>query len=78
MVSEGAYSPLNRGCTLPQTHIAPENGPGPKKETIRIPTIHFQVRTVSFRGGVLQMIVEIKQDVILFNLLLFYINSAPV
>ena len=34
---------------LPKTNIAPENGPS-QKET-RIPTIHFQVRTLSFREG---------------------------
>ena len=51
--------------------IASKNGPSQKETSI--PTIHFQVRTVSFRGGVLQMIVEIKQDVILFNLLMIYI-----
>ena len=35
--------------TLPETNIAPENRPS-RKET-GIPTIHFQVRTVSFREG---------------------------
>ena len=33
--------------TLPETNIVPENGPS-QKET-HLPTIHFQVRTVSFR-----------------------------
>ena len=32
--------------TLPETNIAPENRPSHS-----IPTIHFQVRTVSFREG---------------------------
>ena len=38
--------------TLPETNskFAPANRPGPKKET-SIPTIHFRVRTVSFREG---------------------------
>ena len=35
--------------TLPETNIAPENGPSQKE--IHIPTIHFQGRTVSFREG---------------------------
>ena len=34
--------------TLPRTNIAPENGPSQKENSI--PTIHFQVRTASFRG----------------------------
>ena len=33
--------------TLPETNIAPENGPSQRETSI--PTIHFQVRTVSFR-----------------------------
>ena len=37
--------------TLPRTNIAPENGPS-QKESI-IPTIHFQVRTASFRDFIL-------------------------
>ena len=35
--------------TLPETNIAPENRPSHKETSI--PTIHFQVRTVSFQGG---------------------------
>ena len=34
---------------LPETNIAPENRPS-QKET-NVPTIHFQVRTLSFRKG---------------------------
>ena len=37
--------------TLPETNIAPENSPS-QKETNRIPTIHFQGQTVSFREGI--------------------------
>ena len=33
--------------TLPETNIAPENRPSQKETSI--PTIHFQVRIVSFR-----------------------------
>ena len=35
--------------TLPETNIAPENRPSQKE--LHLPTIHFQVRTVSFREG---------------------------
>ena len=35
--------------TLPETNIAPENGPSQKESNI--PTIHFQGRAVRFRGG---------------------------
>ena len=35
--------------TFPETNIAPENRPSQKESSI--PTIHFQVRTVSFREG---------------------------
>ena len=35
--------------TLPETNIAPENRPSQKETSI--PTIHFQVQTVSFREG---------------------------
>lgn len=35
------------GCYLPNS--APENGPKPKRKLTRLPGIHFQVRTVSFR-----------------------------
>ena len=35
--------------TLPETNIAPENRPSQKESSI--PTIHFQVRAVSFREG---------------------------
>ena len=35
--------------TLPETNIAPENGPSQTETSI--PTIHFQGRTVSFREG---------------------------
>ena len=35
--------------TLPETNITPENGPGPKRKGESLPTIHFQVRAVSFR-----------------------------
>ena len=40
--------------TLPETNsnFAPENRPGPKRKRESIPTIHFQVRTVSFREGI--------------------------
>ncbi len=38
------------GDTLPETNIAPANRPS-QKET-DTPTIHFQVRTVSFREGI--------------------------
>ena len=31
------------------SQFAPENGPKPKRKRPRLPTIHFQVRTVSFR-----------------------------
>ena len=38
--------------SLKLTTKAPENRPGPKRKFNRvIPTIHFQVRTVSFREG---------------------------
>ena len=40
---------LEGGFTLPETNIDPEKRPS-QKET-GIPTIHFQVRTVSFREG---------------------------
>ena len=36
--------------TLPETNIAPENRPFQKETSI--PTIHFQVRFVSFREGI--------------------------
>ncbi len=36
--------------TLPETNIAPENRPFQKETSI--PTIHFQVRCVSFREGI--------------------------
>ena len=39
---------VKMGITLPSTNIAPENDL-PQKES-GIPTIHFQVRTVSFSG----------------------------
>ncbi len=39
----------NRRHTLPETNIAPENRPSQKETSI--PTIHFQVRAVSFREG---------------------------
>ena len=35
--------------TLPQTNMAPENRVAQKE--IHLPTIHFQVRAVSFREG---------------------------
>ena len=35
--------------TLPETNIAPENGPSLKETSI--PIIHFQVQAVSFGGG---------------------------
>ena len=38
------------GITLPETNIAPENRPSQKE--ISIPTIHFQVRAVSFREAI--------------------------
>ena len=39
--------------SLPETnrYIAPENRPGPKRKRESIPTIHFQVRAISFREG---------------------------
>ena len=37
----------HQSTTLPETNIAPENRPSQKETSI--PTIHFQVRTVSFR-----------------------------
>ena len=40
--------------TLPKTNIAPENRPSQKETSI--PTIHFQVRTVSFREGTLSQL----------------------
>ena len=46
------------GNTLPKTNIAPENRPS-KKET-SIPTIHFQVRTVSFREGIFRVFQSIS------------------
>ena len=39
--------------TRPKTNIAPENRPSQKKSSL--PTIHFQVRTVSFREGILAL-----------------------
>jgi len=36
--------------TLPETNIAPENNVSQKE--MSLPTIHFQVRTVSFREGI--------------------------
>ena len=36
--------------TLPETNIAPENRPSLKETSL--PTIHFQVRAVSFREGI--------------------------
>ena len=38
------------GCYLPNSKFAPENGPKPKRKLTRLPSIHFQVRTVSFRS----------------------------
>ena len=40
-------------ATLPKTNsnFAPENRSGPKRKRESTPTIHFQVRTVSFREG---------------------------
>ena len=35
--------------TLPETNMAPENRPSQKETSI--PTIHFQMRAVSFREG---------------------------
>ena len=40
-----------KSITLPKTNIAPENRPSQKETSI--PTIHVQVRTVSFREGIL-------------------------
>ena len=37
--------------TLPETNIAQENRPSQKETSI--PAIHFQVRTVSFREGIM-------------------------
>ncbi len=37
--------------SLKLTFFAPENRPKPKRKRDRIPIIHFQVRTVSFREG---------------------------
>ena len=47
--------------TLQETNIAPENRPDPKRKRESIPTIHFQVRTVSFRDGI--FLVFQKSDV---------------
>ena len=46
--------------SLKLTAKAPENGPSQKETSI--PTIHFQVRTVSFRGCILQ--IQILQTLI--------------
>ena len=35
--------PVRNGVTLPETNIATENRPGPKRKRESIPTIHFQV-----------------------------------
>ena len=47
--THGLRTLKNPVSTLPETNIAPENGPSQKETSI--PTIHFQVRTVSFREG---------------------------
>ena len=41
---------LKSKLTLPETNVAPENRPSQKESSI--PTIHFQVQTVSFREGI--------------------------
>ena len=41
----GDFLPIS--FTLPETNITPENRPSQKQTSI--PTIHFQVRAVSFR-----------------------------
>ena len=41
--------PLESTGTLPETNIAPIRKPSQKENSL--PTIHFQVRTVSFREG---------------------------
>ena len=44
------------GCTLPKTNsFALENRQGPKGDD-RLPTIHFRVRTVSFREGISKIV----------------------
>ncbi len=45
--------------TLPETNIAPENGPSQKETSI--PNINFQLRTVSFREGKLRNMQELLQ-----------------
>ena len=37
--------------TLPETNLVPENRPKPTRKRTSIPTIHLQVRTLSFREG---------------------------
>ena len=44
-------SPKCPDITLPETNIAPANGPSPKESSLQ--TINFQVRAVSFREGIL-------------------------
>ena len=44
------YCSCEKVFTLPETNIAPENGSSQKETSL--PTIHFQVRTVSFREGI--------------------------
>ena len=39
------------GVTLPKTNIASEGGPKPKRKGFRLPSIIFQVQTVSFGEG---------------------------
>ena len=48
----GIDSPKCWIITLPETNglLAPEHRPGPKRK-FHLPTINFQVRTVSFREG---------------------------
>ena len=45
----------------PETNIAPENRPSQKETSI--PTIHFQVRTVSFREGIFLFLGNIDSHV---------------
>ena len=49
-VIQMSFSSISDMFTLPKTNIAPENKPSQKEN--HLPTIHFQVRTVSFREGI--------------------------
>ena len=59
----------------PETNIAPENRPSQKETSI--PTIHFQVRTVSFREGIFLFLGDIDSRVCLVFWGLSFPHSGP-